>query len=83
MKQKNTAFEHGTVLIFIAGCLWGSIGLLISVSCCIVISKLSLGATAPLGCVIFFAFVEIAFIPPAHRYQNGAFIVFMVRQLLP
>ena len=29
MKQKNTAFERGTVLIFIAGCLWGSIGLFI------------------------------------------------------
>ena len=29
MKQKNTTFEHGAVLIFIAGCLWGSIGLFI------------------------------------------------------
>ncbi len=29
MKEKNTIFEHGAVLIFIAGCLWGSIGLFI------------------------------------------------------
>lgn len=29
MKEKNTTFEHGAVLIFIAGCLWGSIGLFI------------------------------------------------------
>ncbi len=29
MKQKNTTFERGTVLIFAAGCLWGSIGLFI------------------------------------------------------
>ena len=29
MKRKNTTFERGTVLIFIAGCLWGSIGLFI------------------------------------------------------
>ena len=29
MRQKNTAFERGTVLIFVAGCLWGSIGLFI------------------------------------------------------
>ena len=29
MKRKNTTFERGAVLIFIAGCLWGSIGLFI------------------------------------------------------
>lgn len=29
MKEKNTTFEQGAVLIFIAGCLWGSIGLFI------------------------------------------------------
>lgn len=29
MKQKNTSFERGVVLIFVAGCLWGSIGLFI------------------------------------------------------
>ena len=29
MKQKNTVLERGCVLIFIAGCLWGSIGLFI------------------------------------------------------
>ncbi len=29
MKQKNMIFEHGSILVFIAGCLWGSIGLFI------------------------------------------------------
>ena len=29
MKRKSTTFERGAVLIFIAGCLWGSIGLFI------------------------------------------------------
>lgn len=29
MKRKDTTFERGAVLIFIAGCLWGSIGLFI------------------------------------------------------
>ena len=29
MRQKNTTFERGAVLILIAGCLWGSIGLFI------------------------------------------------------
>ena len=29
MKQKSTTLERGTILIFTAGCLWGSIGLFI------------------------------------------------------
>lgn len=29
MKGKNTIFKNGTIMIFIAGCLWGSIGLFI------------------------------------------------------